>query len=462
MNPYSSSNSSGTSAEETIFTVSELAGCIQEVLHGAFPSSVWVTGEVANLSRSNAGHVYLDLMEPAAEGSQDSAALLHSVIWESRRHAINQALRRANWGPVSDGDELKVRVWVDFYPPQGRVTLQIHEVDPHYTLGRWKVERERVVALLKKEGVFEQNKKLDLSVAPHRIGLITSAESNAYADFTSTLSESGLGWAVLFHHSGVQGDHARSSLVKALDRLSELKPDVICVVRGGGSATDLAVFDHETVARAVAGASVPVIAGIGHELDQTVSDLVAHRSERTPTACASWLVERVKGFASQVNLVGREIAEDADGLVRRHSRRLEGSPVAVAGAADGALMRCRQGLERSVQVLPAHVRPWLQRAEVVVASRQAALVRESGQFLKEEQVRLESAERMAEAYDPRRNLARGWSITRRRRGGVISSIGQVKPPEEIETWLSDGTVVSTVSETRSDRGTEGQQEVTQL
>jgi len=125
-------------------------------------------------------------------------------------------------------------------------------------------------------------------------------------------------------------------------------------------------------------------------------------------------------------------------------------------------MRCRQGLERSVQVLPAHVRPWLQRAEVVVASRQAALVRESGQFLKEEQVRLESAERMAEAYDPRRNLARGWSITRRRRGGVISSIGQVKPPEEIETWLSDGTVVSTVSETRSDRGTEGQQEVTQL
>lgn len=421
---------------------------------------MWVTGEVANLSRSNAGHIYLDLMERTADGGRDEQTLLHAVIWESRRLAINQALLKAKWGRVSDGDEIKVRVGVEFYPPLGRVTLQIYEVDPTYTMSRWKKERERVVAALREEGAFDQNRHLRLPAAPRRVGLITSHKSNAQADFINTLADSALGWRVDFHHSGVQGDSARESLTKALDRLSRLRPDVICIVRGGGSTTDLAVFDHLEVARAVAQCPIPVLTGIGHELDRTVSDLVAHRSERTPTACATWLVERVRGFASRVNVVGRAIAEDADGLVRRHRRRLDGSPVAVASAVESALARCRRGLERSVQVLPAYVRPWLRRAETVVVSRQAALARESLRLLASERRRLDSGERMVEAYDPQRNLARGWSITRRRGGGVISSVTQVEPEEEIETWVSDGTVVSTVYRTRADDGTPDPQEVT--
>lgn len=452
--------SPGTPAQENAFTVSELAGRIQGALAGAFPSLVWVTGEVANLTRSNAGHVYLDLVERIPEGSQGSPALLHSVIWESNRHAINRALREAKWGAVSDGDRIKVRVSVDFYPPQGRITLRIHQVDPLYTLSKWKRERERVVALLKKEGVLDNNQRLDLPVAPHRIGLITSAETNAYADFTSTLADSGLGWKVQFHHSGVQGDGARSSLVRALGRLSAEKPDVICMVRGGGSTTDLAVFDHEEVARAVIGAAVPVITGIGHELDHTVCDLVAFQAERTPTACAAWLVERVKGYAAQVDQLGRGVAEAADRLVSRHRRRLAGSPVEVAAAVNGALVRRRRRLERSVGVLPARVRPRLQRAAALVASRHDALVRESRQGLERERTRLDTARQVAEAYDPQRNLARGWSITRRRGGGLVRSTSQVSPLEVIETRLSDGTVISTVSETRSDCATGTTEEVT--
>ena len=438
-------------APETAITVSELAGRIGDVLGGAFSSMVWVTGEVSNLTRSNAGHVYLDLTESVPPGAEGDPALLHAVIWESRRHAINRALRKANWGAVSDGDQIKARVWVDFYPPQGRVTLRIHEVDPHYTLGKWKAERERVVALLTREGLVDRNKSLAFPVAPRRIGLITSAETNAYADFISTLEEGGLGWEVCFHHSRVQGEAARSSVVEALGRLAGLKPDAICIVRGGGSTTDLAVFDHEEVARAIAASPIPVITGIGHELDRTVADLVAHHSAKTPTACATWLEERVRRYGMRVNERGREVAATAAAVVRRHRRRLDGAPLEVTGSVAGALRRCRQRLQRAAQMLPAHVRPRLQRAAAVIVSRQAALDREARQVLEREQVRLDTSQQVAEAYDPQRNLARGWSITRRREGGVIRSITQVGSKESIETWLSDGTVVSTVSGVRSDR-----------
>ena len=442
----------GPSVEKDAYTVSELAGRIEEALAEAFPAMVWVTGEVANLTRSNAGHIYLDLMERVPGDFGPKQTLLHAVIWESRKLAINQALQEANWGRVSDGDEIKVRVGVEFYPPQGRVTLQIYEVDPRYTLSRWKKERERVVAVLREEGVFENNKQLHLSAAPYRVGLITSEKSNAHADFLTTLTESGLGWQVEFHHSGVQGDAARASVIEALTRLSQLGPDVICIVRGGGSTTDLAVFDHEEVARAIARCQVPIITGIGHELDQTVSDLVAHRSEKTPTACASWLADRTTGFLRIVEELGRGVAETAGGVVTRHRRRLDGSPGEVRRAADGALVRFRRRLERSTQVLPAQVSSLLRRAEAILSSRHASLARESQRGLRQERSRLESARQITEAYDPQRNLARGWSITRHRGGGVIRSISEVREDEEVETWLSDGAVTSTVTETRPTRG----------
>ncbi|MDE0231926.1 MAG: exodeoxyribonuclease VII large subunit [bacterium] len=446
---HSPPTSGGASAGGTTFTVEELAGRIKGALDGAFPSLVWVTGEVANLTRSNAGHIYLDLMERASEDSGDEQTLLHAVIWESRRVEINQALRRAKWGRVSDGDEIKVKVGVDFYRPQGRLTLQIHEVDPHYTLSRWKKERERVVAALKNEGVFEHNRSLRLSAAPHLLGLITSEGSRAHADFLATLDESGLGWRVAFHHSGVQGDAARASLIEAIGRLCELGPDIICIVRGGGSTTDLAVFDHEEVARAIARCPVPVITGIGHELDRTVSDLVAHRSEKTPTACASWLVNRNRLYLRRVDSVGRRLAETAGSVVMRHRRLLDRSPSELAAAVEGTVARFRRRLHRSGELLPAQVRPLLDRAGGILHSRHASLARETGLSLRREHARIDTAVTVTEAYDPRRNLARGWSITRRVGGGVISSITGVDQDETIETWLSDGTVISRVLDTEA-------------
>ncbi len=436
-------------AEQTVYTIAELAGRIRGAVRGAFPETVWVTGEVANLTRSQAGHIYLDLMERVATETGERRSLLRAVIWESRRAAINQALRKARWGRVSDGDELKVRVGVQFYAAQGRITLQIHEVDPQYTLSRWKKERERVVAALREEGIFDDNRRLHLSPAPWRVGLITSGGSNAQADFLTTLTESGLGWQVEFHHSAVQGEAARASVTGALARVVGLRPDVVCIVRGGGSTTDLAVFDDVEVARAIARCPAPVITGIGHELDQTVSDLVAHRSEKTPTACASFLVNRNRLYLRRLERVGRSLAEQAGSVVSSHRRRLDRSPLRLRAGVDGVVARGHRRLHRSTQMLPVWARSRLSEADATLRSHGGSLQREARRALRTERTRLDNAVAVTEAYDPRRILARGWSITRRRGGGVIRSISGVAPDQEIETWLSDGTVVSRVLETTS-------------
>lgn len=439
--------SDGIPGEQVVFSVSELAEVLQEAVAQLFPAPVWVTGEVANLSRSNAGHIYLDLTERPPEGSGGQPALLSAVIWESRKRAINEALVSAKWGRVSDGDELKVKVSVTLYPPQGRISLRIQEVDPRYTLSRWKRERERVVAMLQEEGIFESNRRLVAPAAPYRVGLITSQGSNAQADFLATLAESALGWQVSFHHSGVQGDGARGSLIEALGKLAALGPDVICIVRGGGSTTDLAVFDNVDVARAIARCPTPVITGIGHELDQTVSDLVAYRSEKTPTACAQWLVNHNRVYLRRVERAGRAVADIAGVLVTRHRRNLDGSPQALQVAADGAVMRCRLRLYRWAERLPTQVLPRLRRAEGRLLSRFALLDREARQAIDRRSTRLGTTREMVKAYDPRRNLARGWSITRRRGGGLISSVTGIEENQVIETLLADGTVVSKVRET---------------
>jgi len=439
-------------APETVYTVSGLAARLQELVGEAFPGTVWVTGEVANLTRSNAGHIYLDLMERSPKETGEGKSLLRAVIWESRRTAINQALRRAQWGRVSDGDELKVRVGVSFYSQQGRITLQIHEVDPRYTLSRWKKERERVVAALREEGIFENNQQLHLSPAPYRVGLITSEGSNAQADFLTTLTESGWGWQVEFHHCGVQGEAAKAALIEALPRLAGLGPDVICIVRGGGSTTDLAVFDDVEVARSIARCPVPVITGIGHELDQTVSDLVAYRSEKTPTACAFWLVTRNRLYLRRLERVGRDLAERAGSMVTSHRLLLDRSPLRLQSGVDGAMERGRRRLRRSAQMLPARVGSRLSAAGAAFVSHGESLRNATRRGLRTERTRLDTAVAVTEAYDPRRILARGWSITRRPGGGVISSVSEVEPDQVTETWLSDGTVISKVLRTASDGG----------
>jgi exodeoxyribonuclease VII large subunit len=377
-------------AEEPTFTVAELNADIGAVLGRAFPDEVWVRGEIANISRPPSGHVYFDLV--------DGDCALAVTLWASDRQVVNAVLKRSGGAVrMTDGTEVRIRVRVSWFARRGQVSLRMLSIDTAYTLGRLAEARELLLMKLKGEGLLARQPALTLAAVPLRVGLVTSDNSAAAHDFLRTLETSVYAWSVVLADARVQGLDAEASVIAALERLRTSNVDVVCVVRGGGARTDLAVFDSEAIARAIAAYPIPVLTGIGHEVDTTVADLVAHRRCLTPTACAGALVDRV-----------------ADWCARLHDRRR-----AIARAARRA-------------VDPATI----DRLAVQLARVAPRTVDHAAR-------RLDGVATRVRDLDPARTLARGWSITRDERGQLIRSADEAPAGTKLVTTVGDGTVRST-------------------
>jgi exodeoxyribonuclease VII large subunit len=380
-------------AEEPTFSVADLNAGIGTVLSRAFPQELWVRGEIANLSRPPSGHVYFDLV--------DEDCALSVTLWASDRQVVNAVLKRAGGAVrMTDGTEVRIRVRVSWYAKRGQVSLRMLSIDTAYTLGRLAEARELLVQRLRTEGLLARQPALTLAPVPLRVGLVTSDKSAAAHDFLTTLEASGHRWDVVLADARVQGTDALASVLRALEVLRDARVDVVCIVRGGGARTDLAVFDTEPIARAIAGYPVPVLTGIGHEVDTTVADLVAHRRCLTPTACAGALVERV-----------------TDWCARLHDRRRS-----IASAA-------RRAVDRSV---------------VDRLARQ--LARDAPRAIDHATRLVDTFEVRTRAVDPARTLARGWSITRDADGRIVRSATDVRPGAHLVTTVKDGAVRSTVDD----------------
>lgn len=380
-------------AEEPTFSVAELNAGIGTVLARAFPDEVWVRGEIANLSRPASGHVYFDLV--------DGECALAVTLWAADKQVVNAVLRRAGGAVrITDGTEVRIRVRVSWFARRGQVSLRMLSIDTAYTLGRLAEARELLLLRLRSEGLLARQPALALAPVPLRVGLVTSDGSAAAHDFLRTLEASGFKWRVVLADARVQGVDAEASVLAALEslRTHEAPLDVVCVVRGGGARTDLAAFDSEAIARAIALYPLPVLTGIGHEIDTTVADHVAHRRCVTPTACAGALVERVSEWCARLHERRRSIARAA--LRAVDSSVVDRVSVSLARRAPRALDHA----ERAVDAVEARVR----------------------------------------ALDPARVLARGWSITRDGDGRVVRSAVDVSPGTDLVTTVAEGEIRSTV------------------
>jgi len=380
-------------AEEPTFTVTELNAGIGAALGRAFSNELWVRGEIANLSRPPSGHVYFDLV--------DGECALSVTLWASDRQVVNAVLRRSGGAVrMTDGTEVRIRVRVSWYPKRGQVSLRMLSIDTAYTLGRLAEARELLLQRLRAEGLLARQPALMLAPVPLTVGLVTSDNSAAAHDFLTTLEASGFAWRVVLADARVQGLDAEASVLEALERLQRTAVEVVCVVRGGGARTDLAVFDSEAIARAIAHYPIPIITGIGHEIDTTVADLVAYRRCLTPTACAGALVERV-----------------AEWCARLHDRR------------------------RSI------ARAAMRAVDTRVIDRVARqLTRDAPRALEHATRVLDNVETRVRALDPARTLARGWSITRNGEGRLVRSVADAPAGTALVTTIADGTVRSAVDD----------------
>jgi len=429
---------------ERSYGVAEFNALLSAVVSDRFPDDVWVEGEISNLKRSRVGHVYFDLVEPTEPGVP-SPAKISVVLFNQTKQVINNQLKRHNVGRLVDGMAVRVRAAVDFYEQRGSLQLRMTGIDPRFILAAMAAEREALLLRLHSEGVTERNKVHDIALVPQRVGLVTSAGSAASEDFLTELKQSGFGFAVFACDSRVQGELAPGGLVGGLRALYRMDLDVIVVIRGGGSRGDLAVFDNEGLARCIADAPIPVLTGIGHEIDTSVADAVAHTALKTPTAVAAELVGRVAHFVDRAENRWETIRAFGLGHAPRAALALDERAERVVRAGRLGTSRALTGLDNRAQRVTQSAHSGLRSAEVALDAHVVSIPRLADRVIRTATTNLNHLDALVRAADPAVLLRRGWSITRNAEGAVITSLDDITPGDTIVSHLRDGTLISNVS-----------------
>ena len=430
----------GSSLDEMTFSVLELNTAVKQVLEHAFPHDLWVQGEVQRVSVSRNGHTYFQLVE--RDDSGDIKGAIDVACWAGERRRIERDARDHGGLTLEADTPVRIRGRVTLYPSGGRFQFMMTGFDPTFTLGVLEAQREKTLKALAAEGLIERNGALPFPELPLRLALITSVDSAAYHDTMQTLEESGLAFRVAVLDAQVQGRGAPESVARALGAAVRTRPDVVLLVRGGGSRSDLAAFDHEAVARAIARCPVPVVVGIGHEIDTSVADMVAHTAAKTPTAAAQVIVGAVSEARYVLAELQRRVVESAvdqldaaQGTLADQGARLRSLAVQRAALEDARLLHAAERIR-------SDARRALRRAEVRVLQA-GARVRLAPQRLRPFAVALDGYERQVRALDPKRVLERGYSITTVG-GKAVRSVSEVAAGVEIRTELADGAITSRV------------------
>jgi len=408
--PAQSPDAEARSLPDGTMSVSEVTARVKEHLESRF-ADVWVAGEISNLVRASSGHVYLSL--------KDDAALLRAVIWRGTLPQL--AIEPA------DGMEVVCHGRIELYPPRGTYQLTIDRLHAVGT-GALEARLRRLHAALEREGLFSPARKRPIPAFPRRIAVVTSPTGAAIADFLRTLFSRWRCAEVIVVPSRVQGAGAAEELAAALASAARLVPavDVIALVRGGGSLEDLWSFNEEPLVRAIAASPIPVVSGVGHEIDVTLADLVADLRALTPTDAAV-----------KVSPDGRQVAAALDGLAARLQT--------------GLLGRVDRARDRIGQVARSRV---FADPEILVRDRTAVLEQHAVRLrrlaaaaVSRGRERLAAAVGRLEAGSPLKLLARGWSVTALAGAEphqALRSVAGIAAADLLVTQLTDGRIWSRV------------------
>ncbi|MFQ5505901.1 MAG: exodeoxyribonuclease VII large subunit [Planctomycetota bacterium] len=460
-------------------TISALNLRVAEVLNQAFQEPLWIVGELQNYKKGRRGkHRYFELVErDESEEDAPPRAVVSAAIFDRAWTIVGRRLKQKDQS-IELTDGLKIRVFgrVDLYQPRGRYQFIIEDIDPGYTLGDLYVRREKVLAELEQLGLRQRQSSLEMPLVPLRIALVTSEDSDAFNDFVHTLAETRFNFLVTLYPVFVQGERLRPTVTTALSWFAEEAEhfDVLVIIRGGGSRSELGTWDDLEVAKAVAEHPLKAIIGIGHERDQCALDLLA-TSVKTPTAAAELIVERVQSYQRRVEDAMLELIGKVQGILDSETRELrqkaelmkQVTRAGLAGArselqsaaarvALGAMRRIKEQdrvLLRALATLDRSTDRRIQRERVLLQNVGQRVASGSRRDVQREIERLEQRASRCRALDPVRVLARGFAILRHPSGKALRSVTDTEKKKVLEARLADGELELEVKDVRRSNGT---------
>jgi exodeoxyribonuclease VII large subunit len=415
-------------------------------------TDIWVEGEISNFRAHESGHLYFTL--------KDESAQIRVVMFRS-------AARLLRFRP-ENGMQVVARGRVTIYDDRGELQVSAEYLEPKGA-GALQIAFEQLKAKLEAEGLFDAARKKPIPALPRCIGVVTSPQAAALRDILNVLQRRHYSAGVLIFPAQVQGDMAALEVTAGVRHFNKIHAvDVIIVARGGGSAEDLAAFNHEGLARAIAASEIPVISAIGHETDFTIIDFVADLRAPTPSAAAELVIRSRQEIEEQMDGLGRRLAQAmrfhlltarqnlsalaqhgafarmAD-LLHRREQRLDDLVHRLAQAQRDILETQR----RRFETLSAAVRHYDARRVLAgmrkdLAAQATALMGAARNFLLERKIRLERMDTALQALSPLAILERGYALVFDAEGKLLKDAAQTKPGDEISARLAKGTVKATV------------------
>ncbi len=284
------------------FTLYQVNEYIRRVIALNFREPIWIDAEISQCKESR-GNYYIDLIDKDEITLQVNANA-QANLWQSSFRFIKRKIGDVIYELLQEGRSVRLKCKVEFHERYG-MKLVVDDIDPNYTFGQIELKRQEIINQLKEEKLFDLNRSIELPIICQNIALITSSEAAGYKDFISHLNANPYGYQfnINIYESSVQGLKVESETINAIDNLlrkSQGTYDAVIILRGGGSKLDLSAYDNYNIAARIARAPLPFIIGIGHEIDQSIVDMISKSSLKTPTAVADFLIEQMLHFESSL------------------------------------------------------------------------------------------------------------------------------------------------------------------
>lgn len=401
----------------------ELNNLVRGVIADTFSQRFWIRAEMSDVRCNQNGHCYLEFIEKDSN-NKTIIAKARGSIWSNVFRMLKAYFESETGQAFASGLKVLVQVSIEFHELYG-YSLNVHDIDPSYTLGDQAKNRTLIIKQLEEEGVLDLNKELPLAKIANRIAVISSPTAAGYEDFWNQLTNNKDGF--IFYNklfpAIMQGDRTEQSIIAALDRIYENidKFDAVVIIRGGGATSDLSSFDSYLLAANCAQFPLPIITGIGHERDDTVLDIVAHTRAKTPTAVAEFLIKHIYESAS-------ELIDIQDSIIFETNKRL---------IEEATILNTL--VTKYSYIIKDRTKDQLNKLDIISEKIKNAAIR----VLQDQKHILESKEQYIEHNSPENILKKGYTLTLSGKK-IIKSKAGVKKGDNIVTRFADGEVESLV------------------
>jgi exodeoxyribonuclease VII large subunit len=410
---------------EESLTLYQLNQLVRQSIEKCMPDKYWVEAELSEV-HVNRGTCYVEFVQND-EKTKNNIARARGIIWPQTFAMLKAYFEDTTKQAFTAGIKVRVEVSVGFHELYG-YSLTVSSIDPSFTLGDMALRRQQILLQLQKEGVIDMNKVLSMPVLPQRIAVISSDTAAGYGDFCNQLqnNEEGFYFHIELFPALMQGNQVEESVTSAMQKVAERSDefDVLVIIRGGGSTLDLLCFDNYYIAASVAQFPIPVIIGIGHERDETVLDMIAHTSVKTPTAAAAFLIDKMKDAALHLNELSATLHDKILLLLNSEQERLH----------------------RLRSQIPAMVMKQLGSEHTRIVSLQKDIHAAISTYLIAEQHRLSLFREKISDASPAKILSKGYSITLCD-GKIVKDASQITAGHRLETQVKKGKIYSKVEKT---------------